>query len=50
MVSAMFDASDVPISYNVTFTTALTGTTNAGIAITGFETYLTNDFSINTTV
>ena len=45
-----YTSSDTPISFNISYTSALTGTTNAGIGIVGFETYITNDFSINTTI
>lgn len=46
-----FTASDVPISYNISYSSALTNTSHAaGIGINGYQTYITNDFSLNTTV
>lgn len=41
----------VPISYNITFAgSALTQTTSCGIGIVGFNTFITNDFSVNATI
>ena len=46
-----FSASDVPISYNISYTSALTNIPHAaGVGINGYGTYITNDFSVNTTI
>lgn len=39
------------ISYNITYSNgALTQTQSCGIGIVGFQTFITNDFSVNTTI
>lgn len=43
-------AASVPISYNITYSNALSQTTSCGIGIVGFQTLLTNDFSVNVTI
>lgn len=46
-----FNASSVPLSYNISYSSALGNTSfAAGIGINGYQTYLTNDFSLNTTI
>lgn len=43
-------STSVPISYNISYTAALSQTTSCGIGIVGFDTYITNDFSVNVTI
>jgi hypothetical protein len=50
MVSSLFSNSSIPISQNISYSSALSGTTSAGIGIIGYKTYITNDFSLNTTI
>jgi hypothetical protein len=40
----------LPQTFLITFTSALTATTSCGIGIVGFQTYITNQFSVNTTI
>ena len=47
---AMFSSTSIPISYNITYTGTLTNTLSCGIGIVGFNTYLTNYFSLNITI
>ena len=45
-----FVASTIPISYNMTYTSALSGTQSAGLGIVGFTTLQTLDMSMNASI
>ena len=49
--SPYFNSSTVPVSYNISYSSALANTSYAaGIGIIGYGTFITNDFSLNTTI
>ena len=45
-----FASSTIPISYNMTYSTALSGTQSAGLGIVGFSTLQTLDMSMNASI
>lgn len=47
---SLLSSSTVPPSYSITFTSAISQTLSSGLGIVGFQTYVTNSFSINTTI
>lgn len=46
-VAPYFNATTTPISYNVTYTSAMASARSAGIGIVGFYTDITVQFSVN---
>ena len=46
-----YSNSSVPVSYNISYSSALgDASAAAGIGINGYNTYITNDLALNTTV
>ncbi len=48
--NTFYNSSQTPISYYIVYSSVLTSTRSAGIGIVGFNTLITNDYSVNTTI
>ena len=45
-----FSNSSIPISYNITYSSAISSAKYSGLGIVGFTAQMTNDFSVNASV
>jgi hypothetical protein len=43
-------SSSLPPTFLITYTSAISATSSCGIGIVGFQTFTTNQFSVNTTI
>ena len=50
MTIASFSIISLPASYNITYTAPLTNTLSCGLGLVGFNTSLSNYFSLNVTI
>lgn len=48
--NTFYNSSQTPISYWIIFSSPLLTTRSAGIGIVGFNTLITNDYCLNTTI
>lgn len=48
--STFYNSSQTPISYWIIYNQVITTPRSAGIGIVGFNTLITNDFCVNTTI
>lgn len=45
-----YSAIDTPVSFLIGFSNSISAARSAGVSIIGFNTLITNDFSVNTTI
>lgn len=51
MINTLKSNSSTAVSYNISYSSALSsGTAGSGLGLTGYYTYITNDFSVNTSI